>query len=83
MTIKAAKAYLRPLGIVITKTAYGEYRVNFKGGREETAYYTNDLKDAVGTGAAMTKWGRENPRMCRKSRKGKRRYKARKRRGGR
>lgn len=54
MTIKEAKAALRPLGVVLTKTEWDEYRVNFRNGREATAYYTNDLEDAVGTGVAMT-----------------------------
>jgi hypothetical protein len=31
----------------------GEYRVNFKGGKEETAYYTNDIVDAMNTARAM------------------------------
>lgn len=31
----------------------GEYRVNFRAGREATAYYTNDLEDALATGIAM------------------------------
>jgi hypothetical protein len=35
----------------------GEYRVNIKAGREATAYYTNDLKDALDTGIAMAKKG--------------------------
>jgi len=51
-TLKGAQAYLRERGMVLTKND-GEYRVNFKGGREETAYYTNDLDDAVTTGWNM------------------------------
>lgn len=31
----------------------GEYRVNFKGGNEATAYYTNDVLDAMHTARAM------------------------------
>ncbi|MGI8481231.1 MAG: hypothetical protein ACR2MF_04085, partial [Chthoniobacterales bacterium] len=31
----------------------GEYRVNFKAGKEATAYYTNDANDAVATAWAM------------------------------
>lgn len=31
----------------------GEYRVNFAGGKEATAYYTNDLEDAFATGVTM------------------------------
>jgi hypothetical protein len=33
----------------------GEFRVNFVGGNEDTAYYTNDLADAVGTARLMAK----------------------------
>lgn len=49
---EAARRGLKQLGLVLTRRD-GEYRVNFKGGREETAYYTNDLLDAFGTGRAM------------------------------
>jgi len=31
----------------------GEYRVNFRNGTEDSAYYTNDLQDAVDTGRSM------------------------------
>jgi len=51
-TLKDSQAELREIGMVLTKKD-GEYRVNFKGGREETSYYTNDLDDAVGTAKAM------------------------------
>lgn len=43
---------LRNLGIVIRKRD-GEYRVNFKGGSEATAYYTDDIQDALDTGKMM------------------------------
>ncbi len=60
LRLKDAKAQLRARGMVLTKKAeYGEYRVNYKGGREDSAYYTTDLKDAVGTGLLMAnnpKW---------------------------
>jgi predicted hotdog family 3-hydroxylacyl-ACP dehydratase len=35
----------------------GEYRVNIRAGREATAYYTNDLQDALATGIAMAEKG--------------------------
>jgi hypothetical protein len=47
------KAELQALGLVIRKTEYGEYRVNFKGGHEATAYYTTDLADALDTGRTI------------------------------
>lgn len=49
---EAAKLGLRRIGLVLTKRD-GEYRVNFKGGSEETSYYTDDLNDAFRTGRAM------------------------------
>jgi hypothetical protein len=47
-------AELRRLDMVITHVD-DEYRVNFKGGREATAYYTNDLADALSTARLMRK----------------------------
>lgn len=52
MTQKHAAAQLRALGMTLRKEE-GEYRVNFRGGSEATAYYTNDLEDAVYTAADM------------------------------
>lgn len=56
MTIREAQAELRPLGIVLTKdVASGEYRVNYRGGEEATAYYTDDKVDALHTGREMAR----------------------------
>ena len=74
MTFVEARLTLKPLGIVIKKQ-YGEYRVAFrlpqrtKGmppafNPEDSAYYTNDLDDAVGTGLLMAK---EGPQPARNS----------------
>lgn len=53
-----AKKELAPLGLEVTfDKETEEYRVNFKGGKEGTAYYTNDVDDAIGTGKAMAKEG--------------------------
>lgn len=54
MTVEEAQLELRKLGMVLSKTKYNEFRVNFKGGSEATAYYANDLGDAVGTGRSMS-----------------------------
>lgn len=55
MTLHEAKQRLTQCGCVIKKTGFGnEYRVNMKGGKEETAYYTDDIEDAVATGERMT-----------------------------
>ena len=55
-TLAQAKAALRPLGIVLAKKD-GEYKVNFFKGREGTAYYTDDINDAVATGRHMAAGG--------------------------
>lgn len=48
MTLGKAMQLARSNGMAIRKTD-GEYRVNYMGGTEETAYYTDDLADAVET----------------------------------
>jgi hypothetical protein len=48
MTQKELFAAVRALGLSIT-VLNGEYRINFRGGREATAYYTNDREDALAT----------------------------------
>jgi hypothetical protein len=56
MTLKAAQATLREIGISLRRTGWGrELRVNLRCGREETACYTDDTDDAVGTGQAMAR----------------------------
>ncbi len=57
MTLARARMILRALGLVIRRENDGEYRINFQGGDEATAYYTNDLDDAVGTGRDMARRG--------------------------
>ena len=54
MKLKDAKRILKEIGMSISKKD-GEYRVNYKGGKESTAYYTDGLDDAVSTGIAMSK----------------------------
>jgi hypothetical protein len=56
MTIKEAKQSLREHhGITLTKRD-GEFRVNYIGGEEPTAYYTDDMADAINTGVEMRLW---------------------------
>ena len=55
LKMKEVKKELSEIGISIKFTEYEEYRVNFIGGREATAYYTTDLDDAIATGKAMVK----------------------------
>lgn len=53
--LKEVEKELRDMGMVITHLSNtDEYRVNYKNGREATAYYTNDLQDAALTGYAMS-----------------------------
>jgi len=49
------KKMLRQHDMTLTRRPGGEYRVNFKGGSEESAYYTTELSDAYGTALAMRK----------------------------
>ena len=53
MTLKDAKQFLSQIDMSLTKTRDGAYRVNFKGGKEDTAYYTDELDDAVASGNSM------------------------------
>jgi hypothetical protein len=57
-TLRSLRTELQPLGI---EASYNrdteEFRINFRGGKEATAYYTNDVDDALGTGRAMAKEG--------------------------
>jgi hypothetical protein len=53
-----ARETLRAAGLTLRKVE-GEYRVNFIGGDEDTAYYTDDLTDAVSTGLHMARTNEE------------------------
>lgn len=53
-TLANVRAALRPRGLSIRSTGFGDYRVAFAGrGNEASAYYTTDLEDAFYTGIAM------------------------------
>lgn len=55
LTLKAVRIALRGVGVGVSYTEdLGEYRVNFIGARESTAYYTDDLEDALLTGLIMS-----------------------------
>ncbi len=56
MTLGLAKIKLRQVGMTLTRKD-GEYRVNIAGGKEATAYYTDDIEDALNTGLAIAKHG--------------------------
>lgn len=52
-TLKTAKAILKNHEMTISKNQYGEYRVNFKNGNEDSALYTNEIDDAIASGINM------------------------------
>lgn len=55
------KRRLRGRGITLSRSLVtDEYRVNFVGGTEQTAYYTDWSDDAVNTGDAMAETEEEN-----------------------
>ena len=55
MTLQEAKSIARHLGLTLRKVRSGDYRVNFRDGNETTAYYTNDLEDAVNAAVEMAR----------------------------
>jgi hypothetical protein len=55
MTFQEAKSIARHLGLTLRKVCSGDYRVNFRDGNETTAYYTDNLEDAVNTAVEMAR----------------------------
>ena len=55
MTHQEAKSIARQLGLTLSKVRSGNYRVNFRDGNETTAYYTDNLEDAVNTAVEMAR----------------------------
>jgi hypothetical protein len=53
MTLQQAKSIARHLGLTLRKVRSGDYRVNFRDGNETTAYYTDDLEDAINAAVEM------------------------------
>jgi hypothetical protein len=53
MTFREAREIIKTMGCTL-HVQDGEYRVNLFKGTEETAYYTDDLRDAINTAARMT-----------------------------
>jgi hypothetical protein len=47
--LQEAKSIARHLGLTLRKVRSGDYRVKFRDGNEMTAYYTDNLEDAVNT----------------------------------
>ncbi len=52
-TWSSLREAVRGLGLTISKNSFGEYRINYPGAGEETAYYTDDPEDAMGTAQLM------------------------------
>jgi hypothetical protein len=55
MTLQEAKSIARHLGLTLRQVRSGDYRVNFRDGSETTAYYTDNLEDAVNTVVEMAR----------------------------
>lgn len=56
MTLAEARFILKSYDMVIKpKNEHGEYEVNWRGGRGETASYETTIEDAVDTGIAAYK----------------------------
>jgi hypothetical protein len=53
MTLQEAKSIARHFGLTLRKMRSGDYRVNFRD--ETTAYYTDNLEDAVNTAGEMAR----------------------------
>ena len=49
MRLQEAKSIARHLRLTLRQVRSGDYRVNFRDGNEITAYYTDNLEDAVNT----------------------------------
>src|SRR6516164_2784387 len=55
MTLHKAKSIARHLGLTLRQLRSGNHRVNFRDGNETTAYYTDNLEDAVNTAVEMAR----------------------------
>ena len=55
LTLQEAKSIARHLGLTLRQVRSGDYRVNFRDGNETTAYYTDNLEDAVNTAVEMAR----------------------------
>lgn len=56
MTRTEALKGIRAMGMKVKITEDGEFRVNYPGADEATAYYTDDPEDAYETAKAMKTW---------------------------
>jgi hypothetical protein len=54
LTIKSVQAEFKSLGLTLSKTVYGEFKVRLKDSPKGEGYFTDDLNDAYSTGLAMS-----------------------------
>jgi len=55
MTHHEAKSIARHLGLTLRKVHSGDYRVNFPDADDSTAYYTDNLEDAINAAVEMAR----------------------------
>ena len=55
MTLQKAKSIARHLGLTVRQLRSCNYRVNFRDGNETTAYYTDNLEDAINAAVEMAR----------------------------
>jgi hypothetical protein len=55
ITLQEGKSIARHLGLTLRKVRSDAYRVNFRDGNETTAYYTDNLDDAVNSAVEMAR----------------------------
>jgi hypothetical protein len=63
LTKATVKQNLQKLGLTFKQTGDGDFRINFRGEGEATAYYARDLGDALAAGQRMAGAGglRDSP----------------------
>jgi hypothetical protein len=55
MTLQEAKSIAHHLGCILRKVRSGDYCVKFPAGNDTTAYYTDNLEDAVNVAVAVVR----------------------------
>ena len=62
MTLKEAKQILKHHKVSIKRTEWNDYRINILSAypQEATAYYTDDIEDALDTGMKMSELARNH-----------------------
>ena len=55
MTLQEAKSIARHLGLTLRKVRSGDYRLDFPDADDSTAYYTDNLEDAITAAVEMAR----------------------------